>query len=269
MSTTSDSTSEGGETEASSDGSTTNASEPTTGGPAPVPGREICERYIGCVAVTTPAGLPDAQAGFGDDSPCWSKGQDEADLCIVACQAGLEQAHAAFPEAVECDLCLADEECAAGERCLQGDCKTGNCGDGIVDPEELCDGQPECGQDCVSGPSCTPLTDLGCLPGDKCIINPEASGALCVEHPQADEIIVGHGEGCGWDLGTGQIYACDHGLWCVEEGAGDFNCSLGACCSELCDLGAPVCPDGQECVALAAEFTAAEPALGYLGACVP
>ncbi|WAS91522.1 hypothetical protein [Nannocystis punicea] len=78
--------------------------EPTTGGDGADPFK-TCQDYVNCIAVTTPNGLPDAQAGFGEGSACWSGTPADAELCGKACMTGLEQAHDMFPDEPACDPC--------------------------------------------------------------------------------------------------------------------------------------------------------------------
>lgn len=84
--------------------------EPTTGEPANTP-YKVCQDYINCIAVTTPNQLPDAQAGFGEGSTCWSGTPADAELCGKACATGIEQYHDMFPEEPACDPCTLGAEC--------------------------------------------------------------------------------------------------------------------------------------------------------------
>ncbi|WP_434420793.1 hypothetical protein [Nannocystis pusilla] len=106
--------------------STTAPTSTTTNDPtgAPPGNRELCNRYIECVAVTNPGGLLDAQEDFGEASSCWTGTPADAELCITACKAGLAQGHALAPEEPACFECAADDECDVGngETCVEGDC---------------------------------------------------------------------------------------------------------------------------------------------------
>jgi hypothetical protein len=65
--------------------------------------------------VTTPNALPDAQAGFGAGSMCWSGSPADAELCGKACTTGLSQYHEMFPDEPACDPCALGGECPSGE----------------------------------------------------------------------------------------------------------------------------------------------------------
>jgi hypothetical protein len=258
----------GGETDATTGGPTT---EPTTGGGGGG-SKEVCERYIQCVSVTDPSGLPSAQEGFGDDSNCWSGSPQDAELCAQACQTGLNQAHASFPDEEKCHACLSDADCdvGAGERCLLGGCSLTDCGDGLVDDVELCDGQRGCSSDCTDGAACSPLTNVGCSGSDICIIN-NGLGTECFDWEQYPDItLAGFNEGCDYD---GDIYyQCEAGLMCISKMAGNISCNLDYCCMPLCDLAAPAdCPNGFTCTSFPelADASLAEPALAYVGICLP
>jgi hypothetical protein len=84
--------------------------DPTTGGAAGDP-YKTCQDYISCIAVTTPNGLPDAQAGFGEGSMCWSGTPADAELCGKACATGLDQYHGMFPAEPACDPCKLGADC--------------------------------------------------------------------------------------------------------------------------------------------------------------
>lgn len=83
----------------------------------------------------------------------------------------------------------------------------------------------------------------------------------------------GFGEGCGEGEELFEYYFCDPGLECVPESVADFNCDRDACCVPYCDLGAPSCPRGLECVAYNTVFASVGqqvgPVLSYLGVCIP
>jgi hypothetical protein len=257
----------GGETDTTTGDPTTG--DPTTGGASG--GKEVCERYIQCVSVTEPNSLPQVQDGFGDASSCWSGTPQDAELCAQACQAGLDQAHAVYPDEDKCDACLADADCdeGAGERCLNGGCTLTDCGDGVVDDTELCDGQTECSSDCQSGAQCSPLTNVGCEGTDICIIGDAYSECFYWEQ-YPDITLAGFNEGCDYD---GDVYyQCEAGLVCISKMAGNIACNLDYCCMPNCDVNASgSCPDGFTCTPYAqlAGFELAEPALSYLGICIP
>ncbi|MCY1009426.1 hypothetical protein OV079_28460 [Nannocystis pusilla] len=131
-------------------GSSSNETDTATGAESEEP-REICDRYLVCIAAVAPSGLPAAQMGFGDDGSCWQGSDKDAQLCIDACDAGLEMYHELFPDQAKCDLCQGHDDCdqAAGELCYQGECTVTTCGNGVVEAEEICDSaRPDCDADC-------------------------------------------------------------------------------------------------------------------------
>lgn len=251
--------------------------EPTTGGGG-VDGKEVCERYIECVAVTVPNGLPATQDGFGDNSNCW-KDPEDAELCVLACQTALEQSHEAFPDEPKCGLCRVDADCGPGGGCNLGECVPAGCGNGTVEPSELCDGLEGCALDCQSGAMCSPLTGVGCPAGELCGFSTtnDVVESVCYVQEEGeidgiDVVSVGAGEACGIDFESLEYYDCSPGLVCAPQENTNVDCQpeLEGCCMAICDLGAPACPMGWGCVAYSSVFLFtefAEPALGYIGLC--
>lgn len=262
----------GGEGDSTTGDSTTGnptAGVPTTGGDTDGPSEapyEVCQGYIACIAVTTPNGLPDAQEGFGENSPCWAGSPMEAEVCGQACATGLEQYHEMFPEEMACYVCIDNADCDAGrgEECLSGACvAVGQCGNGLVEDGELCDGQDGCSADCLGGAPCSPLTDVDCPEGEHCYVLENAGEVQC--NPFLFEIR-GDGEVCGLD-GI-EVYECEPGLACITKEALAGDCSGEKCCTAYCDLNAPMpCKPGYICDDF---FEVQAPsALSYLGFCRP
>ncbi|MEZ4384907.1 MAG: hypothetical protein R3A79_26490 [Nannocystaceae bacterium] len=214
--------------------------------------RAVCDRYIACVGATTPEALPAAMDGFGPDATCWTQSQSEIDICLSACETGMETAHTVYPDVVECYLCTEDSECdeAAGEKCFLGSCSVGMCGDGLVQSDELCDGQDGCWGDCLGGAECSPLTGVGCDEGELCTMG--WSTDIRVICKGLDEVFDCDG------------VICETGEYCRTEGESFLGCY------PLCDLNAPQpCPDGLECVQVElGGFSFPDGhALSYLGRC--
>ncbi len=251
--------SSGQETDSASGSGVANStnSNGSTGGGTDTGGfdREICDRYIACVAATSPAGLPAAQQGFGPDAPCWTLGQMEIDACLMVCGGGLIQNHTVFPGAPECYLCRDDSECntSAGEVCYKGDCTLGPCGDGIVQSNELCDGAQKCDDDCQGGATCSPLTGVGCDEEHYCGMS-YSLGAQCFKKPNS--------------CSEKPEETCPNGMFCDFDNDANF---LG--CLPYCDLNAPMpCPEGLKCVPWANGtdlMLDKYDALSYLGECLP
>lgn len=239
--------------------------EPDTTAGEEIPGEpyETCQRYIECIAVTTPNGLPDAQSGFGEDSACWKGGPDAAELCGKACATGLEQYHENFPDEPACYVCTDDAQCdtEAGELCENGGCRlVGVCGNGLVEDGEICDGQSGCTQDCLGGAPCSPLTNAGCTGEELCT----ASNASCSDY---DVPKVGEGESCGPN--GPMLTFCDAGLECVSSTELAGMCASDTCCTALCDREAiDPCKDGFTCKPYMGGFNYPD-ALSYLGICLP
>lgn len=261
----------GTEGEPTSTGSTTE----DTGGSSP---REICERYLGCVSLVAPGELPTAQMGFGESGTCWQGSENDAQLCLDACKAGLETFNEAFPDEPKCAICQGHTECDAdaGELCYQGKCTVTTCSDGIVDAEEICDSQPGCDADCLGPSECNPISGYGCTESKTCAIHPEYDWeeqtlARCLI--QGDWNFRSEGEACQYYTGSGTGIVCGPGFGCAsptllpacepEEGKG--------CCTPLCILDDPQqCSGNKKCVPYqdASGYTLA-PELSHLGMCVP
>lgn len=277
VSSASNGSSPGSNTNGETEGGTT-AGEPTTG--EPTTGEttgggatmEVCQRYIQCVSLTTPAGLPDAQAGFGADSACWSGSPADADLCIQACQTALAQAHELFPEEDACVECLSDGDCdqAASETCIDGGC-TPPCGDGKVGMGEVCDGQTGCDDDCLGPLECNPINDSGCASPMRCSLSggPSLWSTTCIEPDFPPGSVVDVGETCGY-IGNGTTYYCGFGRDCLSALQFDLPCDT-QCCVAYCEVNSPQsCPEGYTCVPYedATGENVSNP-LSYLGLCLP
>jgi hypothetical protein len=245
----------GGETEGGgTEGGTDTASEPTTGGPAPT--REACDHYLDCLAVVSPAELPAAQMGFGPDGTCWDGPPESIEQCIQACVSGWEALHDNNPDEPACYLCAEDGDCAAGEACFDGDCRPAGCGNGVVDDDEVCDGQLYCEPDC-SGDGCNPLSHAGCDGGEQCFVF-DGMDTQCL--PPQDGLPGLH-EPCVWTGGVD----CAVGLVCAASGAGCDPQGPSDCCTPLCNVQAEpaTCPPGTECVPV--ELSSPD---NYIGFCI-
>lgn len=248
----------------------------------------VCDRYLACIAATTPAALPAAQMGYAENGTCWQAGTDAADLCLGACRVGLMQYHDLYPGEPACEPCAADDECdaAAGEVCssahtcvplcvdelpggclcrvdgdcvgdhvcVDEDCRTSlTCGDGKVDASEICDGQVGCNAGCDGPPECSPVTNLGCAAGQICHID-----GACMDAPGD---LPGNGEEC---MNIPSKVTCAAGYVC-ESGYYDPDCGFDACCKALCNFQGPDdCPVGTYCnpgLDLIPQFA-------YIGICV-
>ena len=221
--------------------------DPTTGASASGGGttgdppltREICDKYLDCVAVATPEALPSAQMGFGPEGTCWDGPPESQEQCIQACAAGLESLHQSYPQYPQCAECVEDVDCPPGQRCsLSGECNPPACGDGVIDPGEICDDGGDACWNCETGPfPCNPWTDAGCDAGEQCSLDYFA----CVS---GNFPPLGDGHSCDPDANN----FCGHGLVCMDPSV-IMGCPSAGCCTLLCDLSKPNdCPDGRTCV---------------------
>lgn len=238
---------------------------PTTGDSA---SHEICDRYLACVAAVAPAGLPGAQMGFGESGTCWQGSPQDAELCLTACKAGLEMYLLGFPDEQACMLCQEDVECdtAAGERCQLGKCTVTSCGDGVLDDDEVCDGQPGCDPDCLGPATCNLFSGVGCT-DEACLLLPKDGQTLDAQCDGDGELNIS--KVCGLSAAAELCrsgFVCTHPTLlasCVAD-SGD------GCCLRLCDMATHDCLKGETCVPYKPPSGyLLTPELGYLGVCVP
>lgn len=252
----------------------TNGSSPTDATTSSATGgelsHEICDRYLKCLAATTPDALPGAQEGFGEDGTCWEGDADAAQLCIDGCRTGLEKYHAAYPDEPMCGVCLSDDECDkdAGEFCFRGSCGTSACGNSIVEEGEVCDGQPLCHPNCLGPAECSPATGAPCSETKTCdfyYYHDNIYHADCIS-PPATPIQAGE------DCSKGSIdFRCGPGLICM--GAENLiSCKSTYCCAAYCDMTMfDTCPAGSVCKFYqdaASGTTYVDEGLDYVGICV-
>lgn len=82
-----------------------------------------CERYVACVAATSPETLEQIDAQYGEDGDCWSRAS-LAEACTDGCVDALAEARVAFPDEERCTACDDDDDCTdpSAGRCLAGAC---------------------------------------------------------------------------------------------------------------------------------------------------
>ncbi|WAS90971.1 hypothetical protein [Nannocystis punicea] len=237
-----------------------------TGGAGP---HAICERYLQCVAVVAPGDLPTVQMGYGDNGMCWQGSEADAQLCLDACQAGLEMFNDLFPEEPKCGLCQDHSECdmAAGELCHLGKCEVTTCGDGIVDDQDICDGQPQCDLNCQGPQDCNPISNFGCMQDEVCTVDNDGHEFVYANCRDLGDPGAQVGAPCIWnnDCHVGLVCACQQNYPACESPG------VEGICASYCDLGAPnPCPDPLTCVPYEDETGGLlPPELGFLGVCVP
>ena len=86
-------------------------------------------------------------------------------------------------------------------------------------------------------PGCDPLDLDTCPPGDVCIGNSGTGLFQCVLDASGDQ--GGADDSCEF------ANACDPGFLCASNNG---NCAGAGCCAAFCDVDAPVCPGGIDCV---------------------
>lgn len=115
-----------------------------------------------------------------------------------------------------------------------GDSSTGValCGNGVLDPEEECDGTDAC-TDCeLDNFDCNPLNNAGCPDGTKCSFNDDTGLFWCL--PFSMDPPGQLHEGSCYDGGPLDQW-CDVGLACMP-GQTNGACKDGGCCVEFCDI---------------------------------
>lgn len=110
------------------------------------------------------------------------------------------------------------------------------CGDGILDPSEICDTTPGCTDDCtLTHYECNPLNNAPCPEGFKCSVSESEEGvAQATCRPFAQDPPGQLHEGNCYYLER-RDHWCDVGLACALISATDA-CGDTNCCVEFCDL---------------------------------
>jgi len=132
------------------------------------------------------------------------------------------------------------------------------CGNGLVESTEMCDGGPGCTNQCtLENFSCNPVTNAGCDPSRKCTYY-EGGGFECLLWA---EPVGAADESCPDLYGSNH---CEIGLGCFG-----VSCGSGFCCTPWCDLNdvLATCPEGQACRGLWS-YPGENLGLEWLGFCV-
>mgnify|MGYP001357911033 CR=1 FL=1 len=136
------------------------------------------------------------------------------------------------------------DDCPRGSMCWfldaqgVGVCATmcvGAWGTECVDPDERCVQDGEGLGICY--PACDPVDPSVCGPGEGCY--PISRGMVCA--PDASGRDGAQGDGCEF------VNDCDPGTLCAGGDALDGCTGTLGCCTAVCDLNAPSCPDGLVC----------------------
>jgi hypothetical protein len=286
-----------GDDSATGDTSTATTEAPTTSGLPTTTGVTTTSTSTGTTGVTTvgetTTGIDDESSSgspfivFPDGGVClthctecdaWSQDCPEGEKCAPWANDGGDQwnaltcreldpspAQPGDPCTIEGEPTSGDDDCDISSMCWDVDPNTGVgtcvpfCGGNQANP--VCEGDTSCwiandGALILCLPMCNPLAST-CGDGVSCV----ASGDefFCVP----DEVVPqSYNDPCAPATG------CGDGLVCVGAGATP-KCD-GNCCTALCDLTAPACPDeaaGQVCVAYYERGMAPE-GFENLGACV-
>lgn len=156
-------------------------------------GRAACDRYLECVAATTPEAVGALLEGYGPEGTCWQTDEISAiDLCAEACAAGRANAAKLFPDAGACGECSNDDDCVGAKTGPRCDTKTSSCvacleaadcAEGVCEPKMStcveCVGDQDCGPD----EACT-ANECGlqqvCMPGSlRCTFEAGAALEIC------------------------------------------------------------------------------------------
>lgn len=201
--------------------------------------KEMCSRYVACVAETNAEQLPAALDAYGIDGDCWQGGTSVAESCGVTCQRELVQLRATNPSTDSCIACDQDAHCADEA----SHCVDGNCVECVAEDEcggRLCQDNRCVG--CVDDSHC----DTACV-DDECVTCPTGSswcadpdfGSGCVDHA-TDVLNCG---GCGIRCNDGECREGSCATWTsclVPDGTCDQICaSQGRACATACSSGTP------------------------------
>lgn len=163
---------------------------------------------------------------------------------------------------------------AASETEASSTASTGDhdrCGDGLLDPDEECDGTPGCEPDCtLTHYDCNPIHNVPCAVGQKCSLlgTDETTRTQCIPFTNEEPGQLHEGE-CFFDSAAHDEW-CDVGLACGLIQTSEACYELGTtCCVEFCDVRDPsfrCAHPGEVCVRMVSYD--APPGLEHLGWCV-
>jgi hypothetical protein len=199
------------------------------GDPTPV---NLCQGLIDCVSAVQPEALSSYVLLYGPEGECYDIAGLTMEDCWAECDAIRKGLAEAFPD--------------------EPACGPPHCGNGELDPDEMCDGEQGCSGTCIYESSeldCSPLTQVGCdFPEDRCaaIVDEWGDGAFICSGGSSFDPVAEFGEAC---FGLHQ---------CIEPNAVCENrpdCIDDYCCVPTCYLGATdedfgSCPTGYTCTSL-------------------
>lgn len=213
-----------------------------------------CLALLECVRTVDPATLSSLATAYGPDGSCYDISGVTKEDCWAECEA-LRKTYA--------------------EDNLLPECAPFSCGDGILDPHEMCDAITEdsCNAHCeLWEHDCNPLTQLECDTDSQCIADtevfstfPEGGQTLkylfrCVFAFPGD---LGMHENCWGDgICSAEFPACG-------SGAAMPQCNHEMCCTQYCARGPSSldadCPEGYSCQPLSGAFPGFEWVKGVEG----
>jgi hypothetical protein len=204
--------------------------DPGDGDPAPTV--NLCEGLIECVSAVQPEALSSYVLLYGPEGECYDIAGLTVEDCWAECDAIRKGLAEAFPD--------------------EPACGPPNCGNGKLDPDEMCDGEESCSGTCVydhDSLRCSPITQVGCDEDQRCeqTVDEWGDGAFSCwgdffEEPPASEF----SEPCGSShecIDTNAV--CETRPDCIDN----------ACCVPTCYLGETdedfgACPVGYTCMSL-------------------
>lgn len=208
-------------------------------------GRAACDRYLECVAATTPEAVGALLEGYGPEGTCWRTDEISAiELCTEACTAGRANAAKLFPDAGACGECSSDDDCMGAKTGPRCDTKTSSCVACLEAADcagAVCETTKNTCVECVGDQDCGPEESCttnkcgqqqACVPGSlRCTFEAGATLEICDD------------AGLSWDA---QTDCSAEGLSC--NGAACSYTAYGPC------LASGDCPDEPDkCVAVGSE----------------
>lgn len=189
----------------------------------------LCQEFLDCVEVATPEMLSSYYLLYGPEGTCYDiAGLDEED-CWNECEALRKALALAFPDVAECG--------------------TPNCGNGKLDADEMCDSTDGCTGTCTYEDSyfdCSPLTQVGCDPDERCIIQFDGANVHFQCYDSGDTPHADFNEACMSEDSCIPLNAvCEYREDCIDD----------YCCTPTCYLGETdepfgTCPPGSQCYSL-------------------
>lgn len=209
------------------------------GDPTPV---NLCQGLIDCVSAVQPEALSSYVLLYGPEGECYDIAGLTMEDCWAECDAIRKGLAEAFPD--------------------EPACGPPHCGNGKLDPDEMCDGEQGCSGTCVyelSTLECSPVTQVGCdYPDERCDHNFDDWG---------DAYFTCNSNFGGVEQTSGSGEPCMANHQCSESNAicfGRPDCIDEYCCVPTCYLGETdedygTCPTGYTCTSLEDLYSQSNP----------